>query len=37
MRAVTQIIATTVTVAPLSGISPSTTTRWMAGASYWMR
>ena len=34
MRAVTQIIATTVVADPTSGMRPSTTTRWMAGASY---
>ena len=37
MRAVTTIMATTVVADPNSGIRPSTTMRWMAGASYWMR
>ena len=37
MRAVTQIIATIMVADPHSGMRPSTTTRWIAGASYWMR
>ena len=34
MRTVTQIMATTVVADPSSGMRPSTTTRWIAGASY---
>jgi len=36
-RAVTASIVTSVTAAASAGITPSTVTYWMAGASCWMR